>query len=374
MTLLSPETSPEGSAGARRRRLPRPSARAALVGLLALAAVTVAALTQGRAEPGTVRLHLVPAAARSEFPVHVTTVFGSSIPAKQYGTELSKQQGQAPEDTGPPGAGLAPVSPAAFARPTAAYRAYAERWAAILARELPRLHAALGGGTRAAAQREWSSAYSDYLHLGAVYNLLPGTLDEQIDGLPGALPGAGAGAPVPAFSGLHRIEMGLWTGASPASLVPWVARLQADARTLQRVLPAVQIDPIDYAARAHEILEDAQRDLLSGADVPWSGAGVLGTAAGLAATREVVGTLTPLLERRDSTLLSVDNWLFRLQAVLQRLRAAHGGTWPSLGELTLTEREQLDGTVAGALGPLSQIPGSVETTRPPVFPRLPRSG
>jgi hypothetical protein len=59
-------------------------------------------------------------------------VFGSSIPAKQYGTELSKQQGQTPEETTPAGAGLAPVSLAAFAGPIAAYRAYAvhgpRRW------------------------------------------------------------------------------------------------------------------------------------------------------------------------------------------------------------------------------------------------------
>ena len=37
------------------------------------------------------------------------------------------------------------------------------------------------------------------------------------------------------------------------------------------------------------------RDLLSGTDVPWSGEGVLGASAGLAATRELLRTLSPLL-------------------------------------------------------------------------------
>ncbi|MDQ6777837.1 MAG: hypothetical protein M3071_16860 [Actinomycetota bacterium] len=69
-----------------------------------------------------------------------------------------------------------------------------------------------------------------------------GTLDREIDGMPGSLPG---GTASPAF----RLE---------------------------------------YATRAHEILEDAQRDLLTEMDVRWSGEGVLGTAAGLAATNEVV--------------------------------------------------------------------------------------
>jgi hypothetical protein len=376
MSPLSSQTSTDGSGGPRRGRLPRPSARAALVGVLVLAVLAAAALTAGRGGNGA---HLVPAAAHSKasnpYAVHITTVVGSSIPPKQYGNELSRQQGSDTDDGAAPGATpgppITPVSPAAFAGPTAEYRAYAERWAATLAGEVPDLRAALAGGDRAAAERQWGIAFSDYLHLGAVYGLLPGTLDARIDGLPHALPGPGA--PNLSFSGLHRIEMGLWTGAPAASLVSWANRLQTDVGTLQRVLPTVQIDPLDYATRAHEILEDAQRDFLSGVDVPWSGAGVLATAAGVTATDEVVSTLTPLLEQRDGTLLDVNNWLDRLQSVLNQLRAAHGGSWPSLRQLSLTEREELNGTLAGALGPLSQIPGSLETTPIPVIPRIPAS-
>ena len=96
--------------------------------------------------------------------------------------------------------------------------------------------------------------------------------------------------------------MGLWTGAAPRSLVKWVVLLQRDDIKLQHVLPRLSIDTLDFTLRAHEILEDAQRDFLSGTDVPWSGAGVLGTAAGIAATKELVRTLAPLLEGRDNTM------------------------------------------------------------------------
>ncbi len=374
MTLLSPETSSEGSAGASRHRRRRPSARVVVVGVLALAVLVGSAA--GAIIAGQGGGHPHSAAPRSQYPVRVTTVFGSSVPPQQYGNELSKQQGSDTDDGGgvagaPPVAPLTPVSPAVFARPVAAFRAYAERRAATLAGEVPRLRDALAGGDRAAAEQQWGVAFSDYLHLGAVYGLLPGTLDEQIDGMPHALPGNGA--PAPSFSGLHRIEMGLWTGASPASLVPWAVGLQTDVGTLQRVLPSVQIDPLDYATRAHEILEDAQRDFLSGTDVQWSRAGVLATAAGLDATREVISTLTPLLEQRDGTLLDVNNWIFRLQAVLQQLRHDHRGSLPTLGQLTLTEREALNGTLAGLLGFLSQVPGSLETTPTPVIPKIPQS-
>jgi iron uptake system EfeUOB component EfeO/EfeM len=299
---------------------------------------------------------------------HESKVFGSNIPAKQYGTQIADLEDQGIDTNGQLTSDLAPIPPAAFDGPIAAYRSYAERWAATLQAYLPTLRGALASGGRAASERAWAVAWSDYLHLGAVYGLLPGTLDARIDGMPNMLPGDGPGSN---FAGLHRIEYGLWTGASPRSLVPWAAQLQRDAVTLRQVLPSVQITPLDYATRAHEILEDAQRDLLSGMDVQWSGAGVLGTAAGLTATEEVIGTLTPLLQGRDNTLAEVQSLLPQLQNVLGGLRKANHGTYPSLGQLTTTQHEQLDGTMAETLGALALVPGTLETTALPVIPKIP---
>ena len=173
------------------------------------------------------------------------------------------------------------------------------------------------------------------------------------------------------FVGLHRIEMGLWDGQRMQSLVRWSSLLAADVAQLRRVLPSVQITPLEYATRAHEILEDAQRDLLSGMDVPWSGEGVLGTAAGLAATNEVVRTLTPMLGGRDNTLAEVQNELLLLGAALTKVRHEHHGTWPTLSQLSISQRELIDGTLAGALGALEQLPGALETTALPEIPTDP---
>ena len=185
------------------------------------------------------------------------------------------------------------------------------------------------------------------------------------------LPGDGPGS---SFSGLHRIEYGLWTGVPPQSLVHWAAQLQRDVVTLRRVLPSVQITPLEYATRSHEILEDAQRDLLSGTDVQWSGAGVLGTAAGLAATQEVIGTLTPLLQGRDNTLGEVRKLAASAPDRAEpSSKVAHRGTYPALGQLTPAQHESLDGIVAGTVGALSLVPGTLETTALPVIPKIPSS-
>jgi high-affinity iron transporter len=185
--------------------------------------------------------------------------------------------------------------------------------------------------------------------------------------MPLALAGA---AHDPSFTGLHRIELGLWTGAPVSSLARYAARMRGDVVDLRHAIPTLEVDPLDYATRAHEILEDAQRDLMSGTDVPWSGAGVLGTAAGLAATKEVIGTLVPLLQGRENTLIQVQVWLGRLQSVLTQVRDEHHGTWPSLSQLSTSQHDQVNGTLDGTLAALSEVPGTLETTSVTGFPPI----
>jgi high-affinity iron transporter len=197
-----------------------------------------------------------------------------------------------------------------------------------------------------------------------------GALGDAIDGTPGGLPG---GVHDPHFTGLHRLERGLWRGAPTHEMLDLAVRLQDDVELLIRHLPSVQITPLEYATRAHEILEDAQRDLLSGTDVPWSHEGLLATAAGLRATREVLATLQPLLDGREGTIETVEFALRRFSGALSLIRHAHGGRFPAQDELSLREGELLDGTLGAALEALDAVPGTLETKIPPPIPALPSS-
>ena len=233
-------------------------------------------------------------------------------PVKVAGTTLSAAEVAAAASGAPVAAGprpdLQPLPARAFRAPIARYRAYSARQVAAMAVQVRALVAALRAGDRAGARRAWGAAYARYLRLGAAYGAL-GALDEAIDGLPSAH-----------FRGLHRLERGLWTGAPAASLVPYATRLQADVRRLRGAVQRVEITPLDYATRAHEILEDAQRDMLSGDAAPWSGAGVRATAAALAATDAVIGTLGPVLAGRD-VLAPVETGLQGLREELGRAAA-----------------------------------------------------
>jgi hypothetical protein len=357
-------------------RLPRPrrwpllavALGVALVAVLAGSALAPGGLFGGRHGSFAVRRLATRVQSADPLGTRVSGVFDSSVPARVYGSQISEVEDQGFDASGAMTSDLAPIPAADFRAPVAEYLRYAGGWLARVAQENRVLAAALRRSDRGAAQAAWKIEWSDYLHLGAVYGLF-GTLDPAIDGTPGGIQG---GTSSPDFTGLHRLELGLWTGAPLSGLVPVSAALATNIARLRRVLPRTQISPLDYATRAHEILEDAQRDLMSGADVHWSGQGVLGTAAGIAATDEVIHTLVPLLSGRDNTLVEVQNELLLLAAAFDRVRREHHGAWPSLSQLTLPQRELLDGTLAGALGALELVPGTLETTRIPIIPPISR--
>jgi len=277
--------------------------------------------------------------------------------------------GAVPRATAPMSDPLTPVSPAAFNAPVAAYLTYADHQLGLMESRISQLERALASGDRSGAQKAWRGAFADYLTLGAVY------LEGQIEGLNQAIDGTAgglrAGTASRHFTGLHRLELGLWTGAALRSLEPWGRLLAADVSKLRRTLPHVRISPLDYATRAHEILEDAVRDLLSGTDVPWSGEGVLGTDAAVIATSHVVKTLAPLLNTSES-VLGVDSALTALRSTIASIRSEHGGLLPTNSHLTQRQSERLDASVGMALEGLAQIPGALETAIPTRTPPIPR--
>jgi high-affinity iron transporter len=342
---------------------------AGVVGLtvvVLLAAAVIPGAHSTAAPIGAARRSVVNASPGAPAPAPVAAkVADSSIAARRYGTQVAQMENGV-NGNGQYISDLSPLAPGQFARPVAEYRAYAERWAVRLGLATQTLSASLRAGDRTAARHAWTVAFSDYLHLGAVYGLLPASLNDRLAEVP---PSTGDTT----FPGLHRIEKGLWTGQAMHALVPVSVAVSRAIATLRHVLPRTPITPLVYATRAHEILEDAQRDLLSGTEVPWSHEGVLGTEAGLAVTRKVISTLVPLLNGRDNTLGTVQYWLAHLGTALASVRRADG-TYPTLGELSPTQRQLIDGTLAGTDTALSAIPGTLEVVPTPTISPIPTPG
>ncbi len=285
----------------------------------------------------------------------LTTVVGTDTPAARFGEEVAARENLEENLAGEKISDLQPISPAHFERPVKEYKAYAHDWIERTIRDAKALGTTLSAGSRADAQSSWEKAWGDYMHLGADYGLF-GELEEELDGTAG---GPMTSASDPDFVGFRRLEWGLWTGRPLGSLVSYDHRLVNDLKRLRAAVPGVEIDALDYATRGHEIIEDAQRDLMSGMDVPWSQQGVLGTAAALASVEEVFQTLKPLLSGREDTEGEVGNWLLRLHRLFDSMR--HHGTYPTLTQMGGREHEEFNGYVAGALGALQMVPSTLET-------------
>lgn len=258
-----------------------------------------------------------------------------------------------------------PFKPSAFRGPIADYRRYAQGQIAKLIPETTTLRRAIDAGDRGAARTAWTAAFARYQRLGAVYGAF-GAIDQVVDGLPGGLP---HGTADPHFTGLHRLEYGLWGPEPVRSLAPVAARLSRDVRRLRGTAAHSEMTPLDYATRAHEIIEDAQRDFLSGRHVPWSGEGVAATAAAVDATQAVFDTLHPLLKGQQSEVTSQAG-LDRMRTTLRTIRRAHHGTDPTLAQLRPSERRALDASTSWALESLQYVPASLETVDPAPIPKL----
>jgi iron uptake system EfeUOB component EfeO/EfeM len=331
--------------------------RAPLAAVMAVLAIGVAGCGGGSSEPEAHPIKTIGAHP----DITITKVAGGRRTVQQ---EAAIAMGYT-KNPGP-ASDLQPLHAGNFKKPIGEYRVYSEGQAKAVGREVAKLRSELKAGDVGAAKATWLDAYDHYLRLGAAYGAL-GTLDEEIGGNRGRLPG---GTHSPRFTGLHRIEMGLWSGEAPAKLVAPAAYLAARVKHLQVAVRRIRISPLVYATRAHEILEDAQRDMLSGVDAPWSGAGLRATADSLAATEFVVGTLRPLLDGRGSTIEPVEVELAQFRSTLEQVRKESGGEWPTLGALTQRRHERVDGALGSLLERLDTIPGALEVKRSKPLPTI----
>ncbi|HVW48659.1 MAG TPA: EfeM/EfeO family lipoprotein [Solirubrobacterales bacterium] len=341
-----------------RRTVQKSIAGAAL--LAAAMALGMLAAACGGGGESTLDVHPISTVAAHP-DIKVTKIAGG-VHSPQFEANLAEEKTRNPG----PASDLERLKPSAFDRPVAEYRVYSAGQAKGVEAAVTRLRADLGAGDVAAAKEDLLDAYDHYLRLGAAYGAL-GKLDEEIDGNPGRLPG---GDHSPEFTGIHRIEMGLWEGESPAALEAPARYLAAKVRRLQVAVRQVPIGPLVYATRAHEILEDAQRDMLSNVDAPWSGAGLRATDDALAATEFVIHTLRPVLAGRDSTVEPVEVEMARFREVLNGIRKENGGRWPTLEALTPVQHERVDGGLGSLLERLSAVPGALEVKRPRPVPTI----
>jgi iron uptake system EfeUOB component EfeO/EfeM len=247
------------------------------------------------------------------------------------------------------------VRPADFRGPTAVYRRHVRTTLKVMLGDVARLRAAATAGDLAGARRAWLAADERYEEIGAAYGAF-GSLDAAINGRTDGLPGGGRSR---SFTGLHRVELALWGRRSTRDAVAPAARLARDVVRLRTHVGRIAIDPLEYALRAHEVLEDTLHLQLSGQASPWSGAALTALRGNLRGTRVVLDSLRTLLVRRNpAVVVRADRALAQLSHALSATEQR--GALPRWDVLPQRGRERLAGLTAAAAERLAYVPEIVD--------------
>ncbi|TSE00288.1 iron permease [Skermania sp. ID1734] len=251
-----------------------------------------------------------------------------------------------------------PVSVDDLTPPNNAYQDYARSELEALRGQVSALQADVAAGNTDQAKADWLTAAMTWERVGASYNSF-GDMGTAVDGLPNGLPG---GVNDPDFTGLHRVEYGLWHGQSAAELLPVLDKLGQNIEAISANLSSTDIagDPTNLPIRAHEILEDALRDHLSGNDDLGAGAAYAQTSADIDGTRSVLAELAPLINARSPHLLAtINQQLDTLAEALQKTRSPQGD-WMSPAQTPLRARQEVTGALGAVLETLASVPNLLE--------------
>jgi iron uptake system component EfeO len=250
-----------------------------------------------------------------------------------------------------------PVTQADLIRATQAYESYVRAQLPGLVSASRKLAADLSANKLARARADWLPAHLIYERLGAAYGTFADA-DAAINGLPDGLP---AGVNDKSWTGFHRIEYGLWGGATATSLVRYGTGLVTAETALEMTFQTAQIPPLDMSIRAHEITENALEFELTGRTDYGSHSNLATVQANLDGTREVLGLLTPLLTPRLPSLPAVKAELSRATADVAETRRA--GRWTPLGQLSTSQREHINADISELSEQLAPIASILEPRR-----------
>ncbi len=246
-----------------------------------------------------------------------------------------------------------------------AYRGYVASKLSTLRGQIAAVAAATGSGNLAKARSAWLSAHMTWLEIGqddGAYGAF-GELGGKLDGLAAGHPRGTADS---GFTGFHRIEFDLWTKHDLAAASTDTATLQRLLTQLTKVplstyLPATATGIGNWLLRPHEVLEDALRDSLTADDDYGSGTDLASTAADVTAVRRLLSELKPAIDPVAPHLVSDAS--AELDALTGAIDATQvKGPGPSLQDLPIRQRQQIDADVGAALETLAPIPDLLTST------------
>jgi iron uptake system component EfeO len=233
------------------------------------------------------------------------------------------------------------------------YREYLEQNANHLVLQTKPFVAAVVAGNAAEAKSLYPLARAYYERIEPVAESF-GDLDPRIDARENDVAAS-------EFEGFHRIEKALWEEGTAAGMVPVARQLQKDVGELAEKVETVELQAVQIANGANELLGEVSATKITGEEERYSHIDLVDFEANVEGAEAAFEAVKPLLDETDPELAGEIEADFKLVfAELQPYRQDNG--FVPYTELTKADTRKLARAIDTLAEKLSQVPAAIAET------------
>jgi iron uptake system component EfeO len=232
----------------------------------------------------------------------------------------------------------------------AQYRAYIEKNTDELVAETAPFVAAVIAGDVARAKALYPAARIPYERIEPVAESF-GSLDPRIDARENDV------APSE-WSGFHVIEKALWEEGTAKGMAPVAEQLEADVKELAKKVETVELQAVQIANGANELLGEVSASKITGEEERYSHIDLVDFEANVEGSEAAFEAVEPLLSATDPDLAKEIEADFKaVYAALEPYRRGDG--FVSYEELTKADTRKLAQSIDTLAEKLSQVPAVI---------------
>jgi iron uptake system component EfeO len=234
----------------------------------------------------------------------------------------------------------------------AQYREYLEENTAELVAETKPFVAAVVAGNVAEAKDLYPAARVPYERIEPVAGSF-GDLDPRIDARED-------GVPADEWGGFHRIEKALWVEDTTEGMAPVAKQLQADVEELDEKVKTVELDAVEIAVGANELLAEVSGSKITGEEERYSHIDLVDFEANVEGSLAAFEAVKPLLDETDADLSGEIEADFKMVFnSLEPYRRADG--FVLYTELTKADTRELSIAIDTLAEKVSQVPAKIDS-------------
>lgn len=234
----------------------------------------------------------------------------------------------------------------------AQYRGYLEENTAELVAKTKPFVAAVVAGNVAEAKSLYPAARIPYERIEPVAGAF-GDLDPRIDARED-------GVPAEEWGGFHRIEKALWEEDTAKGMAPVAEQLQADVEELDEKVKTVELDAVEVAVGANDLLAEVSGSKITGEEERYSHIDLVDFEANVEGSLAAFEAVKPLLDETDADLSGEIEADFKMVFnSLEPYRTADG--FVSYTELTKADTRKLATEIDTLAEKVSQVPAAIDS-------------